>query len=69
MTLKLRDSHPAVMGDQRAFVEMGEETKLLPSYVIGKSTRETTTAFFAQFTIASHLCAFSIDLPIMFRLW
>jgi IS1 family transposase len=39
------DEDPAEFGDQWVFVAMDAETKLIPSYVIGKRTRETTYRF------------------------
>jgi len=41
----VRESDPAEVGDQWVFVAMDAETKLVPSFVIGKRTRETTLAF------------------------
>jgi IS1 family transposase/transposase-like protein len=41
----VRDSDPAEVGDQWVFVAMDAETKLVPSFVIGKRTKETTLAF------------------------
>ena len=41
----IRKSDPAEIGDQWVFVAMDAETKLVPSFVIGKRTRETTVAF------------------------
>lgn len=39
------DEDPAEFGDQWVFVAMDAETKLIPSYVVGKRTRETTYRF------------------------
>jgi len=36
---------PPEFGDQWVFVAMDEETKLVPSFIVGKRTRETTYAF------------------------
>jgi IS1 family transposase/transposase-like protein len=41
----VRDSDPHEMGDQWVFVALDAETKLVPSFVIGKRTKETTLAF------------------------
>ena len=41
----VRDSDPAEMGDQWVFVALDAETKLVPSFVVGKRTKETTLAF------------------------
>jgi len=41
----VRKSDPAELGDQWVFVAMDAETKLVPSFVIGKRTRETTLRF------------------------
>jgi IS1 family transposase/transposase-like protein len=41
----VRESDPAELGDQWVFVAMDAETKLVPSFVIGKRTRETTLRF------------------------
>lgn len=41
----VRKSDPAEVGDQWVFVAMDSETKLVPSFVIGKRTRETTLRF------------------------
>jgi IS1 family transposase/transposase-like protein len=41
----VRESDPAEVGDQWVFVAMDAETKLVPSFVIGKRTRETTLRF------------------------
>lgn len=41
----LRDSDPAELGDQWVFVAMDADSKLVPSFVIGKRTRETTLRF------------------------
>src|ERR1700693_5924576 len=41
----LRDSDPAELGYQWVFVAMDAESKLVPSFVIGKRTRETTLLF------------------------
>jgi len=41
----VRDFDPAEVGDQWVFVAMDSETKLVPSFVIGKRTRETTLRF------------------------
>ncbi|HEV2401597.1 MAG TPA: IS1 family transposase [Candidatus Sulfotelmatobacter sp.] len=41
----VRTSDPAEVGDQWVFVAMDAETKLVPSFVIGKRTRETTLRF------------------------
>jgi IS1 family transposase/transposase-like protein len=41
----VRESDPAELGDQWVFVAMDAETKLVPSFVVGKRTKETTLAF------------------------
>ena len=41
----LRVDDPEEFGNQWVFVAIDEETKLVPSYVVGKRTRETTYAF------------------------
>lgn len=41
----VRESDPAEMGDAWVFVAMDAETKLVPSFVIGKRTKETTLRF------------------------
>jgi IS1 family transposase len=41
----VNDDDPAEFGDQWVFVAMDAETKLIPSYVVGKRTRETTYRF------------------------
>ena len=41
----VRESDPAEVGDQWVFVAMDAETKLVPSFVIGKRTKETTLRF------------------------
>jgi hypothetical protein len=50
----LRDSDPAELGDQWVFVAMDAESKLVPSFVIGKRTRGNDPAFPARFAIAAH---------------
>jgi transposase-like protein len=42
----VRKSDPTEVGDQWVLVAMDAETKLVPSFVIGKCTRETTLRFF-----------------------
>ena len=41
----VRVDDPDEFGNQWVFVAMDEETKLVPSYMVGKRTRETTYAF------------------------
>ena len=41
----VRIDDPDEFGNQWVFVAMDEETKLVPSFVVGKRTRETTLAF------------------------
>ena len=41
----LREGDPAEWGDAWCFVCLDEESKLIPSYLIGKRTREDTTRF------------------------
>jgi IS1 family transposase/transposase-like protein len=41
----VRSDDPAELGDQWVFVAMDAETKLVPSFVVGKRTKETTLAF------------------------
>jgi IS1 family transposase/transposase-like protein len=41
----VRESDPPEVGDQWVFVAIDSETKLVPSFVIGKRTRETTLTF------------------------
>ena len=38
----VRVDDPEEFGNQWVFVAMDEETKLVPSYLVGKRTRETT---------------------------
>jgi IS1 family transposase len=42
---RVRSGESAELGDQWVFVAMDAETKLVPSFVIGKRTRETTLSF------------------------
>lgn len=42
---RVRRDDPPEFGDQWVFVAMDEETKLIPSFVVGKRTRETTYQF------------------------
>jgi IS1 family transposase len=42
---RLRDDDPPEFGSQWVFVAMDEDSKLVPSFVVGKRTRETTYAF------------------------
>ena len=42
---RIHKTDPAEIGDQWVFVAMDSETKLVPSFVIGKRTRETTLRF------------------------
>jgi transposase-like protein/IS1 family transposase len=44
----VRASDPAELGDQWVFVAMDAETKLVPSFVVGKRTRETTLTFLRE---------------------
>ncbi len=41
----VRVDDPEEFGNQWVFIAMDEETKLIPSFVVGKRTRETTYAF------------------------
>src|SRR5581483_7945795 len=40
-----RDDDPEEVGDQWVFVALDADSKLIPSFVVGKRTMETTTAF------------------------
>jgi transposase-like protein/IS1 family transposase len=42
---RVRKDEPAEFGDQWVFVAIDEQTKLIPSFVVGKRTRETTLRF------------------------
>lgn len=42
---RVRDDDPKEFGDQWGFVAMDEDSKLVPSFVVGKRTKETTYAF------------------------
>jgi len=42
---RLRDNDPPEFGDAWCFVCLDEESKLIPSYFVGKRTQEDTTAF------------------------
>jgi len=44
----VRVDDPEEFGNQWVFVAMDEETKLVPSYLVGKRTRETTYAFLSD---------------------
>ncbi len=41
----VRDSDPAEFGDAWVFVGIDPQTKLIPSFAVGKRTKETTNAF------------------------
>ena len=41
----IKDGDPAEFGDAWVFVAMDEETKLIPSFAVGKRTRDTTYDF------------------------
>jgi IS1 family transposase len=43
--LKPEEAHNTAIGDQYLFIALDEETKLIPSFVLGKRTRETTALF------------------------
>jgi len=50
---RVRKDDPAEFGDQWVFVAIDEETKLVPAFVVGKRTRETTYEFLVQ--LRSHM--------------
>ena len=45
---RVRNADPAEFGDQWVFVAIDEETKLVPTFVVGKRSRETTYRFMAD---------------------